>query len=195
VCAASGACACSSHTRQPGAPTSDRTRARTHHTQHAHTHAHAGHQSDVDVVAWHPNSHYLATGSSDRSLRLWEAASGACVRVLTAQTSCITSLAFSPDGSQLAAGTEDGTVAVYDIGSARRCVCVCVRVCLSWLWCAGCCATVGVLRLATIWHACSLHASIKHRAPRSARKRARPQTLSTHHTRAHTPNETQDGAA
>lgn len=43
------------------------------------------------------------------------------MRVLTAQTSCITSLAFSPDGMQLAAGTEDGTVAVYDLGSARRC--------------------------------------------------------------------------
>jgi transcription initiation factor TFIID subunit 5 len=45
---------------------------------------------------------------------------GACVRVLTSQTSCVTCLGFSPDGQQLAAGTEDGTVAVYDLGSARR---------------------------------------------------------------------------
>lgn len=37
-----------------------------------------------------------------------------------AQTSCLTSLAFSPDGRQLAAGTEDGGIAVYDLGSARR---------------------------------------------------------------------------
>lgn len=42
------------------------------------------------------------------------------MRVLTTQTSCITCLGFSPDGQQLAAGTEDGTVAVYDLGSARR---------------------------------------------------------------------------
>lgn len=47
---------------------------------------------------------------------------GSCVRVLTAQTSCVTCLGFSPDGQQLAAGTEDGAVAVYDLGSARRCV-------------------------------------------------------------------------
>jgi WD40 repeat protein len=48
---------------------------------------------------------------------------GSCVRVLTSQTSCVTCLGFSPDGQQLAAGTEDGTVAVYDLGSARRYVC------------------------------------------------------------------------
>jgi WD40 repeat protein len=35
-----------------------------------------GHQSDVDVVSWHPNSHYVATGSSDRTVRLWDVASG-----------------------------------------------------------------------------------------------------------------------
>lgn len=46
---------------------------------------------------------------------------GLCVRVLTSQTSCVTCLGFSPDGQQLAAGTDDGTVAVYDLGSARRC--------------------------------------------------------------------------
>jgi WD40 repeat protein len=36
----------------------------------------AGHQSDVDVVSWHPNSHYVATGSSDRTVRLWDVATG-----------------------------------------------------------------------------------------------------------------------
>jgi transcription initiation factor TFIID subunit 5 len=36
----------------------------------------AGHQSDVDVVSWHPNSQYVATGSSDRTVRLWDVSSG-----------------------------------------------------------------------------------------------------------------------
>jgi len=30
-----------------------------------------GHFSDVDCVAFHPNSNYVASGSSDRSVRLW----------------------------------------------------------------------------------------------------------------------------
>lgn len=36
----------------------------------------AGHQSDVDVVSWHPNSQYVATGSSDRTVRLWDVSNG-----------------------------------------------------------------------------------------------------------------------
>lgn len=79
-----------------------------------------GHASDVDVVAWHPNSHYVATGSADRTVRLWDVASGATVRLLAAQTSCLTCLAFSPDGGTLAAGSEDGSIAVYDLSAGRR---------------------------------------------------------------------------
>ena len=41
----------------------------------------AGHQSDVDVVQWHPNSHYMATGSSDRSIRLWDIRDASTARV------------------------------------------------------------------------------------------------------------------
>ena len=74
----------------------------------------------MDTVAWHPNSQYIATGSSDRTVRLWDVGTGACVRLMSAQSACPTCLAFSPDGRQLAAGTEDGSVSVYDLGSARR---------------------------------------------------------------------------
>lgn len=42
-----------------------------------------GHQSDVDCVCWHPNCTLIATGSSDRTVRLWDLNSGLCVRVLS----------------------------------------------------------------------------------------------------------------
>jgi WD40 repeat protein len=35
------------------------------------------------VVQFHPNSNYVATGSSDRSLRLWDCVTGSCVRLMT----------------------------------------------------------------------------------------------------------------
>ena len=35
-----------------------------------------GHLSDVDCVAWHPNCNYVATGSSDRTVRLWDVQTG-----------------------------------------------------------------------------------------------------------------------
>jgi transcription initiation factor TFIID subunit 5 len=45
-------------------------------------HPHAGHQSDVEVVRWHPNCHYIATGSADRTVRVWDVRTGECVRLL-----------------------------------------------------------------------------------------------------------------
>ena len=32
-----------------------------------------GHFSDVDCLTFHPNNNYVASGSSDRSVRLWDA--------------------------------------------------------------------------------------------------------------------------
>ena len=40
-----------------------------------------GHLSNVDCVAWHPNANYVASGSADRTLRLWDLSDGECVRV------------------------------------------------------------------------------------------------------------------
>ena len=42
----------------------------------------AGHVADVDVVEWHPNGHYLATGSSDHTVRLWDLRTGDVQRIL-----------------------------------------------------------------------------------------------------------------
>jgi transcription initiation factor TFIID subunit 5 len=61
----------------------------------------AGHQADVDVVRWHPNCHYVATASSDRSVRLWDVGTGACVRFLLGLRGAPTSMELSPDGRQV----------------------------------------------------------------------------------------------
>ncbi len=76
-------------------------------------------------VKFHPNCNYVATGSSDRSIRLWEVNSGSCVRIFTGHYGAIYSLAFSPDGRILAsAGRTQIELCVW------VCVCVCVCVCV-----------------------------------------------------------------
>jgi transcription initiation factor TFIID subunit 5 len=75
----------------------------------------------VDLVRWHPNCHYVATASSDRTVRLWDVATGECVRLMGGlRNSSPTSLAMSPDGRQVACGTDEGPIHVWDLGSARR---------------------------------------------------------------------------
>ncbi|KAH9044827.1 TFIID and SAGA subunit [Lactarius pseudohatsudake] len=81
----------------------------------------AGHSSDVDqCVRFHPNSLYIATGSSDWSARLWDVQRGTSVRVFIGHQGVISTLAFSPDGRYLATAGEDLAVNIWDLGSGRR---------------------------------------------------------------------------
>lgn len=43
----------------------------------------AGHLADVTCTRFHPNCNYVATGSSDRTVRLWDVLNGNCVRIFT----------------------------------------------------------------------------------------------------------------
>jgi WD40 repeat protein len=53
-------------------------------------------------VAWSPDGTKLASGSSDDTLKIWNAKTGKCVSTLTVDKT-VTSVAFSPDGSKIAA--------------------------------------------------------------------------------------------
>lgn len=72
-------------------------------------------------MQWHPNCNYIATGSSDKTVRLWDVASGECVRIFVGHRSMILCLALSPDGRYMASGDEDGTIMMWDL-STGRCV-------------------------------------------------------------------------
>ena len=54
------------------------------------------------VVKFHPNGNYVATGSCDKSIRLWDILNGHCVRIFTGHKAATYSLAFSSDGKLLA---------------------------------------------------------------------------------------------
>lgn len=57
----------------------------------------------LQCLNFHPNSLYLATGSSDRTCRLWDIQRGACVRLFVGHhDNAVSTVAISPDGRYLA---------------------------------------------------------------------------------------------
>ncbi len=77
-----------------------------------------GHTAEVSFVVFSPDGKTLASGSNDRTIRLWEAATGKAKRSFPADL--VTSLAFSPDGQTLASGCYDWTVQLWDVATGRE---------------------------------------------------------------------------
>ena len=66
-----------------------------------------GHTDDVLSIAFLSDGRTLASGSRDRTIRLWDVGTGDLKQTLEGHRQGVTCLAFSPDGRMLASGSWD----------------------------------------------------------------------------------------
>jgi WD40 repeat protein/tRNA A-37 threonylcarbamoyl transferase component Bud32 len=82
------------------------------------------HNSMVYAVAISPDGEIIASGSSDRTIKMWELRTGRKLRHLgrwfSGHTESVWTLAFSPDGQTLASGSWDSTIKLWQVSTGKR---------------------------------------------------------------------------
>ncbi|NTW21125.1 MAG: hypothetical protein HGA42_16735, partial [Nostocales cyanobacterium W4_Combined_metabat2_030] len=78
-----------------------------------------GHSSWVYSVAWSADSQTLASGSLDKTVKLWNVQTGDCVRTLEGHSHWVRSVAWSGDSLTLASGSSDNTVKLWNMQSGE----------------------------------------------------------------------------
>jgi WD40 repeat protein len=88
-----------------------------------------GHTGLVTAVAFSPDGTQLTSvsrdgnppfaWSRDKTLRIWDVASGKAVHTLQGHTGWLTAVAWSPDGKQLVSASNDETLRIWDVASGE----------------------------------------------------------------------------
>src|SRR5262249_37291163 len=79
-----------------------------------------GHGGDVCSVAFAPDGWRALSASKDRTVRLWDLATGTEVLTYRGHTQAVRSVLFSPKGGLAYSGSLDQTVRVWDVGSGKQ---------------------------------------------------------------------------
>ena len=74
-----------------------------------------GHGGLVYALVLSPDGKRLCSGSVDKTIRIWDAETNACLHTLTGHTGRVMSLAMSPDGDTVYSGSEDSTIRAWSM--------------------------------------------------------------------------------
>ncbi|MEH1866896.1 MAG: serine/threonine-protein kinase [Nostoc sp.] len=78
-----------------------------------------GHSSDVNSVAFSPDGTTLGSASDDKTVKLWNLASGEEIHTLEGHSNWIWTIAFSPDSKTLASGSADKTIKLWNVETGK----------------------------------------------------------------------------
>ena len=83
------------------------------------------HDKDINSICVSPNDKFLASGSSDKKAKLWDATNGQCLAVFNGHKRGIWCVQFSPIEQIIATSSADSTIKLWSLTDFS-----CVKVCL-----------------------------------------------------------------
>ena len=78
------------------------------------------HTAPVTAVAYSANSRMIASGSLDRSVRIWNAESGETSRTLQGDPGAVSAVVFLPDGHRLASASLYGDITIWNVDTGKQ---------------------------------------------------------------------------
>ena len=79
----------------------------------------SGHGGAVTSVAFSPSGQTLISGSTDKSIKLWDAGSGQSLRTMSGDSETVSSVAFTPNGKRIVSGSFDRAILIWDANSGQ----------------------------------------------------------------------------
>jgi WD40 repeat protein len=79
-----------------------------------------GHQSSIWSVSRSPDGKTVASGSWDKTIKIWNLNTGKEIRTLQGHQNYVSSVNFSPDGKILASGGEDKTIKLWNLDTGKE---------------------------------------------------------------------------
>lgn len=79
-----------------------------------------GHELAVLTVAVSPDSNYVATGSRDKSVKLWELSTGREVRSFLGHSASVNQVDFSSDGKHLISANGDASIKIWEVATGKE---------------------------------------------------------------------------
>ncbi|GJN86816.1 hypothetical protein PLIIFM63780_010398 [Purpureocillium lilacinum] len=78
-----------------------------------------GRNNGVTSVAFSTDSTLVASGSYDKTIRLWRVSTGECVQTLEGHDVSVSSVAFSTDSTLVASGSHDRTIRLWRVATGE----------------------------------------------------------------------------
>jgi len=74
-----------------------------------------GHHKEITSISFSKDGKYIATGSEDRTIKLWDILTGREIRTILGHSDKINSILFSPDSRYIASASSDNTIKIFEI--------------------------------------------------------------------------------